>query len=222
MKIFRSPCCIQIPSRPVSCTRGWVQLIAEKRNIDSFASLVVHGCAIKNVIVASQLYDVVYVQFTVEKQGPLELLQFIKKYNLGNSVPNIVIMLRISSQLPIVLLPVTLWEEFFETKADQELLNEYLAVDKSCHTVHRATIDRWNKFWHCRWKICQQKGKNSYCVENCSFHFRNKDGLNFLHFLLCFPLCHFCFSFNCYIQCLGFRCVFKAYHKWACESTVIL
>jgi len=23
MKIFRSPCCIQIPSRPVSCTGGW-------------------------------------------------------------------------------------------------------------------------------------------------------------------------------------------------------
>jgi len=30
MNIFRSPCCIQIPSRPVSCTEGWVQLIAEK------------------------------------------------------------------------------------------------------------------------------------------------------------------------------------------------
>ena len=28
-------------------------------------------------------------------EGPLELLQFIKKYNLENSVPNIVIMLRI-------------------------------------------------------------------------------------------------------------------------------
>jgi len=34
------------------------------------------------------------VQFTVEK-GPLELLQFIQKRNLGNPVPNIVIMLRI-------------------------------------------------------------------------------------------------------------------------------
>jgi len=32
MKIFRTPCCIQIPSRPVSCTGGWVQLIAEKEN----------------------------------------------------------------------------------------------------------------------------------------------------------------------------------------------
>jgi len=25
MKIFRSPCCIQIPSRPDSCAGGWVQ-----------------------------------------------------------------------------------------------------------------------------------------------------------------------------------------------------
>ena len=29
------------------------------------------------------------------KKAPLEILQFIQKYNLGNSVPNIVIMLRI-------------------------------------------------------------------------------------------------------------------------------
>ena len=32
---------------------------------------------------------------------PLELLQFIQKYNLGNSVPNIVIMLRIFLTIPV-------------------------------------------------------------------------------------------------------------------------
>ena len=54
MKIFRSPCCIQIPSRPVRCARGWVQLIAEKEILIIVASLV-HSCAVeKNVIVASQ------------------------------------------------------------------------------------------------------------------------------------------------------------------------
>ena len=91
---FRSPCCIQIPSRPVSCIGGWMQLIAEKEILIVVASLV--HCAIKkNVIVASRLYDVADVQFTVEKEGPLELLQFIQKYNLGNSVPKIAIMLRI-------------------------------------------------------------------------------------------------------------------------------
>ena len=35
------------------------------------------------------------IQFKIEKEGPLELLQFIQKYNLGNSVPNTVITLRI-------------------------------------------------------------------------------------------------------------------------------
>jgi len=74
-----------------------VQLIAEKEIlIIVVASLVVHCCAVKkNVIVASQLYDAADVQFTIEKEGPLELLQFVQKYNLGNSVPNIVVMLRI-------------------------------------------------------------------------------------------------------------------------------
>jgi len=70
-------------------------------------SCCVDCCAIeKNIIVASQLYDVADVQFTVEKEGPFELLQFIQKYNLGNSVPNTVIMLRIFLKLPLVLLPV--------------------------------------------------------------------------------------------------------------------
>ena len=40
------------------------------------------------------------------KEGPLELLQFIQKYNLGNYVPNIVILLRIFLKLLLVLLPV--------------------------------------------------------------------------------------------------------------------
>jgi len=43
------------------------------------ASLVVHCCAVKKtVIVVSQLYDVADVQFTIEKEGLLELLQYIQ------------------------------------------------------------------------------------------------------------------------------------------------
>ena len=72
-----------------------MQLMAEKETLIVVASLVVHCCAIKNVIVASQLYDIADEQFTAEKEGSLELFQFIQKYNLGNSVPNTVIMLRI-------------------------------------------------------------------------------------------------------------------------------
>jgi len=69
-----------------------MQLIPEKETLILVAT---HCCAIKNVIVASQLYDVAGVQFNVEKEGPIELLQFIQKHNLGNSVSNIVKMLRI-------------------------------------------------------------------------------------------------------------------------------
>jgi len=48
-----------------------VQLIAEKEILIVVASLAVHCCAIKkNVIVASQSYDVADVQFTVVKKGP--------------------------------------------------------------------------------------------------------------------------------------------------------
>ena len=72
-----------------------MQLIAEKEILIVVASIVVHCCTIKkNVIVASQFYDIVDEQFTVVKEGPLERLQFIQKYNLENIVPNIVIKLR--------------------------------------------------------------------------------------------------------------------------------
>ena len=49
----------------------------------------------KNVIIASQLFDVAEDSSQYRKKAPLEVLQFIQKYNLGNSVPNIVIILRI-------------------------------------------------------------------------------------------------------------------------------
>jgi len=48
-----------------------VQLIAKKEILIVVASLAVHSCAIKkNVIVASQLYDLADVQFTVVKKCP--------------------------------------------------------------------------------------------------------------------------------------------------------
>jgi len=51
-----------------------VQVIAEIEILTVVASLVVHCCAVKkNVIVASRLYHVADVQFTVEKEAPLKL-----------------------------------------------------------------------------------------------------------------------------------------------------
>ena len=55
-----------------------MQLITEKEILIVVMLLVVHCCAIKKkVVVASQLYDVADVQFTIVKECPLELLQFI-------------------------------------------------------------------------------------------------------------------------------------------------
>jgi len=59
-----------------------VQLIAEKEMLIVVA-LLVHCCAIKNVIVASQLYDVVDVQCTVEKKAPLNFCSLFKSITLG-------------------------------------------------------------------------------------------------------------------------------------------
>jgi len=80
----------------------WCRKLGCKLNPKSFDFLKIQVkslkicCAIKkNVIVTSQSYDVADVQLTVVKESPLELLQFIQMYNLENSVPNVVIMLRI-------------------------------------------------------------------------------------------------------------------------------
>jgi len=59
-----------------------VQLIAEKEILIVVTSLVIHCCAIKYVIVASQLYDVADVQFALEKEGPVERSLF-KSITLG-------------------------------------------------------------------------------------------------------------------------------------------
>jgi len=99
-----------------------LQLIAEKEILIVVASLIVHCFAIKkNVIVASQLYEVADVQFAGEKEGSLELLylQFIQLYNLGISVPNIVIMLRIFLTIAVSFATC---ERSFSKLTNQELL----------------------------------------------------------------------------------------------------
>ncbi|EFA12671.1 52 kDa repressor of the inhibitor of the protein kinase-like Protein [Tribolium castaneum] len=70
------------------------------------------------------------------KDGPLELLQFIFTYHLENSVPNIVILLRIFLTIAV---SVAGCEEFLKTKANQKLFaiyNEYFTFTKSCHFVY--------------------------------------------------------------------------------------
>jgi len=81
------------------------------------------------------------MQFTVEKEGSLELLQFIQNYNLGNSVPNTVIMLRIV--LTIAVSVATCERSFSKLKLVKNYLRSSMSTfEKSCHTVYRATFDR--------------------------------------------------------------------------------
>jgi len=47
---FRSPCRIQTPSRPVSYTGGKVQQIAKQEILTVVASVAVHCCAIKKLL----------------------------------------------------------------------------------------------------------------------------------------------------------------------------
>ena len=104
-----------------------MQLIAEKEILIVVASLVVHCCVVKkNFIVASQLCDVADVQFTVEKEDPLELLQFVQKYNLGNSVPNVIIMLWIF--LTIAVSVATLERSFMKLKQIKNYLRSSMST----------------------------------------------------------------------------------------------
>ena len=150
------------------------------------------------------------------ERRPLEFLQFIRKYKLGNSVPTTVIMLRIF--LTIAISAATCQKSFSKLTLIKNYLRSSMSTLQILPYCLWATTDRWNKFWHCHWRICQQKGKKSYCVENCSFHFRNKDGPNVLHLFHYFSLYVFIFYFYLAVtyNVWVFWCVFKAYHIWAC------
>lgn len=68
------------------------------------------------------------------KEGPLEILQFIQKYNLGNSVPNIVIMLRIF--LTIAVSVATCERSFSKLK----LIKNYLRSTMSTLRLRNLAI----------------------------------------------------------------------------------
>ena len=152
-----------------------MQLIPEKEILIVVAT---HCCSVKNVIVASQLYDVADVQFKVEKEGPIELLQFIQKHNVGNSVSNIVKMLQIF--LTIAVSVATCQRRFSKLK----LIKNYLRSSKSTLRLRNlATLS----------------------IEQQLIDKTNFDIANLLHFfLLFFPIRRFCFLFKFPLQCLSF------------------
>jgi len=118
-----------------------VQLIAEKEILIVVAWLV-HCCAIKEERYCCIMVIRCY-RCTVHsrERRPLEILQFIQRFNLGNSVPNTVIMLRIV--LTIAGSVATCERSFFKLKLVKNYLRSSMsAFEKSCHTVYRAAIDR--------------------------------------------------------------------------------
>lgn len=77
----------------------------------------------------------------------LELLQFIQKYYLGNLFANVAIMVIIFLAIAVSL--ATCEKNISKVKLIKKLLKIYyeqFAVEKYCHTVYRATFDRWNGF----------------------------------------------------------------------------
>jgi len=144
-----------------------------------------HCCAVKNVVVASLLFDVADVQFTVEKEGPLELVQLIQKYNLGNSVLNIVKVLRIFLTIAVA----TCERSFSKLKLTSNYFRSSMGTlplrNLATLSIEQQLIDRIN-LEHFHWRICQQKGKKSYCVGNCSFYSRNKLVLIYYTFITIF------------------------------------
>ena len=107
--------------------------LSGKINIDNCCVACFQCSAIKkNVVVASQLYDGPDIQFTVEKEGSFELLQFIQKNSFGNSVPNIVIMLRI---FITIVVSVATCESFSKLK----LIKNYLRYSMS--TLRMRNLD---------------------------------------------------------------------------------
>jgi len=100
-----------------------VQLIAEKEILIAVATLVVHCCAIlRRTFLLHHSYTMLPMcssQYSERRSPP-----FIQKYNLGNSVPDIAIMLRIFLTIPV---SVATCESFSKLK----LIKNYLRSSMS-------------------------------------------------------------------------------------------
>jgi len=72
-----------------------------------------------------------------------------------------------------------------------------LAVEKSCHTVYRATVDIGIE------EFANKKERKVTVKKIVVFISEIEMVLNFYTLLLFFPICHFCLLLNCYLQCLS-------------------
>jgi len=79
----------------------------------------------------------------------------------------------------------------------------HFALEKSCHTVYRAIIDRYDvNFDTAIEEFGNKKARKISVQKLVVFISEKKIVLIFYTFKLFFPICHFCFLFNCYLQCL--------------------
>ena len=145
------------------------------------------------------------------KKVPLEVLQFIQKYNLGNSVPNIVIMLRIFVTIAVSV--ATCEKSFSKLKLIKNYRSSMSALrlrNLATLSIEQQMIDKIN-FDIAIEEFANKKARKVTVQKIVVLVSEIKMVLIFYTFLLFFPICHLCFLFNCYLECLSFWSVFKAY-----------
>ena len=119
---------------------------SRKRKLIVVASLVVHCCAIKMSFLLHHSCTMWPMHSSQQKKkAPLNFCSSFKSITLG-TLFQIYQCCGFSSQSPLVLTVATCERSFSKRKLIKNYLRSNLAVEKSCHTVYRATIDRQYEF----------------------------------------------------------------------------
>jgi len=128
------------------------------------------------------------------KKAPLEVLQFIQKYNLGNSGPNIIIMLRIF--LTIAVSVATCKRSFSKLKLIKNYLRSSMSTlrlrNLATLSIKEQLTDKIN-FDIPIEEFANKKARKVSVYKIVVFVSEIKMVLIFYTFLLFFPICHFCF-----------------------------
>ena len=153
----------------------------------------------------------------VEKDVPLELLQFIQKYNPGNSVPNIVGLILLRIFLTIAVSVATCERSFSKLN----LIKNYLRSNYSMSTLwlrNLATLSTEKQltdninFDIAVEEFANHKARKVTVQKIIVFSSETKIVLIFYTFFTISPICHFCILFNCHLQRLILLCIFKTCH----------
>ena len=139
------------------------------------------------------------------KKAPLEILQFIQKYNLGNSVPNIVIMLRIFVTIAVSV--ATCEGSFPKLKLIKNYLRSRMSTLrlKSLTTlsIEQQFTDKIN-FDIAIEEFAKKKARKVSVQKIVVFVSETKMVLIFYTFYYFSLYVIFCFLFKCCLECLSF------------------